>query len=61
MLSALETDCARLAGLDTQNQDLENSIAALRLEQERVQQERKLVQLQLDAYKYPVLTLPNKP
>ncbi|KAJ7347378.1 hypothetical protein DFH08DRAFT_779614 [Mycena albidolilacea] len=60
MLSALETDRARLAGLDAQNQDLENSIAALRLEQERVQQERNLVQLRLDAYKYPVLTLPNE-
>ncbi|KAJ7804398.1 hypothetical protein B0H14DRAFT_2612326 [Mycena olivaceomarginata] len=33
---------------------------ALRLEQERVRQERNLVQLRLDAYKYPVLTLPNE-
>jgi hypothetical protein len=58
MLSGLETD--RPADLDAQSQDLENSVTALRLEQERVQQERTLVPLQLDTCKYPVLTYQMK-
>jgi hypothetical protein len=46
--------------LAAENQDLENSIAALRLEQARVQQEIALAQKRLESYIYPVLTLPNE-
>ncbi|KAJ6464424.1 hypothetical protein C8R45DRAFT_1219908 [Mycena sanguinolenta] len=53
MLSALAMDRARVATLETQILDLENSISALRLEQAQVQS-------RLDAYKYPVLTLPTE-
>ncbi|KAJ7241494.1 hypothetical protein B0H12DRAFT_1236978 [Mycena haematopus] len=53
MLSSLEADRARAAALNAQISYLENSILALRLEQAQVQ-------LRLDSYKYPVLTLPNE-
>ncbi|KAF8207658.1 hypothetical protein K438DRAFT_1813985 [Mycena galopus ATCC 62051] len=52
MLSNLEEDRTRLAVLDAQILDLENSIAA-RLE-------RALVKGRLHSYRYPVLTLPNE-
>jgi hypothetical protein len=53
MLSNLEENRTRLAVLDAQILDLENSIAALRLE-------RALVKGHLSSYRYPVLTLPNE-
>ncbi|KAF7335394.1 F-box domain-containing protein [Mycena venus] len=53
MLDALAADRARVADLDAQIQDLERSLAALRLE-------KLVVQERLDTYKYPVLTLPNE-
>ncbi|KAJ7347393.1 hypothetical protein DFH08DRAFT_160269 [Mycena albidolilacea] len=60
MLSALEADRTRVAVLAAQNQDLKNSIATLRLEQARVQQEMVLAQQRLESYTYPVLTLPTE-
>ncbi|KAJ7320807.1 hypothetical protein DFH08DRAFT_890238 [Mycena albidolilacea] len=53
MLSALAADRARIADLDAQIQDLERSLSML-------QSERSLAQGRLDAYNYPVLTLPNE-
>ncbi|KAJ7171013.1 hypothetical protein C8R46DRAFT_1190514 [Mycena filopes] len=53
MLPALQTDRTRLATLDAQILDLERSLASIRAE-------KALVQERLDAYKYPVLTLPNE-
>ncbi|KAF8183318.1 hypothetical protein K438DRAFT_1839265 [Mycena galopus ATCC 62051] len=53
MLAALHVDRSRLEDLAAQILDLERSISALRTEQ-------ALVQQKLDAYKYPVLTLPNE-
>ncbi|KAJ7320832.1 hypothetical protein DFH08DRAFT_387805 [Mycena albidolilacea] len=53
MLSTLAADRARIADLDTQIQDLQRSLSVL-------QRERSLVQGRLDAYNYPVLTLPNE-
>ncbi|KAF7335393.1 F-box domain-containing protein [Mycena venus] len=53
MLSALAADRARITDLDAQIQDLERSLTALRLK-------KSVVQGRLDAYKYPVLTLPNE-
>ncbi|KAF7353340.1 F-box domain-containing protein [Mycena sanguinolenta] len=53
MLSALAADRARVAALEAQILELENSISALRLEQAQVQS-------RLDLYKYPVLTLPTE-
>ncbi|KAJ7479764.1 hypothetical protein FB451DRAFT_164572 [Mycena latifolia] len=49
--SALATDRARVAELDAQTLALKLSIRSLR-------NKRKMVQDRLDAYKYPVLTLP---
>ncbi|KAJ7872347.1 hypothetical protein B0H14DRAFT_2570349 [Mycena olivaceomarginata] len=53
MLSTLAADRARIADLDAQIQDLQRSLSVL-------QRERSLVQGRLDAYNYPVLTLPNE-
>ncbi|KAF7334524.1 F-box domain-containing protein [Mycena venus] len=53
MLSALEADRIRVAEIDAQIRDLEHSLATLRI-QKTLSQER------LDAYKYPVLTLPTE-
>ncbi|KAJ7235301.1 hypothetical protein B0H12DRAFT_149278 [Mycena haematopus] len=53
MLTGLEADRARVAAINAQMADLENSLSALRLEQVQVQS-------RLDSYKYPVLTLPNE-
>ncbi|KAJ7227870.1 hypothetical protein B0H12DRAFT_235336 [Mycena haematopus] len=53
MLSSLEADRVRLLDLEARIMDLERSLSALRTEQ-------FLVQERLDAYKYPVLTLPDK-
>ncbi|KAF7335398.1 F-box domain-containing protein [Mycena venus] len=53
MLGALAADRARVTGIDAQIQDLERSLAALRLE-------KSIVQERLDTYKYPVLALPNE-
>ncbi|KAJ6464475.1 hypothetical protein C8R45DRAFT_1024119 [Mycena sanguinolenta] len=53
MLSALAADRDLVAALEAQILDLENSLSALRLEQAQVQS-------RLDAYKYPVLTLPTE-
>ncbi|KAJ7629782.1 hypothetical protein DFH06DRAFT_1338209 [Mycena polygramma] len=53
MLAALEADRVRVADLQTHIVQLERAISQLRLEQWEVQQ-------RLDAYRYPVLTLPNE-
>ncbi|KAJ7239205.1 hypothetical protein B0H12DRAFT_82634 [Mycena haematopus] len=53
MLDSLQADRLRLLDLATRIMDLERSLLALRTEQ-------NLVQERLDAYKYPVLTLPNE-
>jgi hypothetical protein len=53
MLSTLAADRARIADLDAQIQDLQRSLSVLK-------RERSLVQGRLDAYNYPVLTLPNE-
>jgi hypothetical protein len=60
VLSALERELTRVAVLAAKNQNLENSIAALRSEQARVQQEIALAQKCIESYTYPVLTLPNE-
>ncbi|KAF7376867.1 F-box domain-containing protein [Mycena sanguinolenta] len=53
MLDFMEADRARLSDLETQILDLERSLSALRTEQARVRE-------RLDAYKFPVLALPNE-
>jgi hypothetical protein len=53
MLDALKADRSRLVDLAAQILDLERSLSALRVEQ-------TLAQGRLDAYKYPILTLPNE-
>ncbi|KAJ6468981.1 hypothetical protein C8R47DRAFT_1223079 [Mycena vitilis] len=53
MLAVLEADRVCIAQLQSQIMDLERSLSDLRLEQSIVQQ-------RLDAYEYPVLTLPNE-
>ncbi|KAJ7302658.1 hypothetical protein DFH08DRAFT_71592 [Mycena albidolilacea] len=53
MLDDLKADRSRLAYLAAQILDLERSLSALRAEQ-------TLAQGRLDAYKYPILTLPNE-
>ncbi|KAJ7894008.1 hypothetical protein B0H13DRAFT_1719420 [Mycena leptocephala] len=53
MLTTLEADRTRLVGIKAEIQDLERSIAALRIEKTQVQG-------RLGSYKYPVLTLPNE-
>ncbi|KAJ7225237.1 hypothetical protein B0H12DRAFT_277083 [Mycena haematopus] len=53
MLSSMEADRVRLSDLEARIMDLERSLSILRTEQ-------VLVQERLDAYKYPVLTLPNE-
>ncbi|KAJ7875232.1 hypothetical protein B0H13DRAFT_2668909 [Mycena leptocephala] len=52
-MSALEADRARVADLAAQILRLEHSLAALRAE-------KALAEKIIDAYKYPVLTLPNE-
>jgi hypothetical protein len=52
-MSALEADRARVADLAVQILRLEHSLAALRAE-------KALAEKIIDAYKYPVLTLPNE-
>ncbi|KAJ7887385.1 hypothetical protein B0H13DRAFT_892548 [Mycena leptocephala] len=52
-MSALEADRARVADLAAQILHLEHSLAALRAE-------KALAEKIIDAYKYPVLTLPNE-
>ncbi|KAJ7148421.1 hypothetical protein C8R43DRAFT_1194563, partial [Mycena crocata] len=49
----LEADRARLAEIEEQLLDLLESVRILRLQ-------RKIIQKRLDAFKYPVLTLPNE-
>ncbi|KAJ7171023.1 hypothetical protein C8R46DRAFT_1087516 [Mycena filopes] len=53
MLPEIHADRTRIADLDTQILDLERSLATIRAE-------KALVQGRLDAYKYPVLTLPTE-
>ncbi|KAF7367571.1 F-box domain-containing protein [Mycena sanguinolenta] len=53
MLVSLATDRARVADLDAEILVLERSLSALRSQRARVQE-------RLEAYKYPVLTLPNE-
>ncbi|KAJ6486234.1 hypothetical protein C8R47DRAFT_534856 [Mycena vitilis] len=53
MLAGLEADRVRVAELQAQIVQLELSVSALR-------NEKALVQERLDAYKYPVSTLPNE-
>ncbi|KAJ7171012.1 hypothetical protein C8R46DRAFT_1216606 [Mycena filopes] len=53
MLPALQADRTRIADLDAQILDLERSIATIRAE-------KALVQERLDAYRFPVLTLPDE-
>ncbi|KAJ7623937.1 hypothetical protein DFH06DRAFT_1446606 [Mycena polygramma] len=53
MLGELEADRARVAELQTRILDLERALSDLRLEQ-------SIPQRRLDAYQYPVLTLPNE-
>ncbi|KAK7036032.1 F-box domain-containing protein [Favolaschia claudopus] len=53
MLSTRAEDRARLVELEIQIRDLERVLTALRLEESAIKQ-------RLDAYKYPVLTLPNE-
>ncbi|KAJ7239207.1 hypothetical protein B0H12DRAFT_82682 [Mycena haematopus] len=53
MLDSLQADRLRLLDLATRIMDIERSSSALRTEQ-------ALLQERLDAYKYPVLTLPNE-
>ncbi|KAJ7651490.1 hypothetical protein DFH06DRAFT_544792 [Mycena polygramma] len=53
MLPGLEADRVRVSELQAQIVQLELSVSALRNEKARVQE-------RLDAYKYPVLTLPNE-
>ncbi|KAJ7623967.1 hypothetical protein DFH06DRAFT_758692 [Mycena polygramma] len=53
MLAALETDRARVAELQSQIEQLERAVSQLRFEHLKVQE-------RLDAYTYPVLTLPNE-
>jgi hypothetical protein len=53
MLAGLEADRTRVADIEAQILDLERSLSTLR-------NEKALVQERLDAYKYPVLTLPNE-
>ncbi|KAF7334440.1 F-box domain-containing protein [Mycena venus] len=53
MQSTLAADRAHIARLDAQIQDLERSLAALRLE-------KAVVLERLDSVKYPVLTLPTE-
>ncbi|KAJ7655841.1 hypothetical protein DFH06DRAFT_1201010 [Mycena polygramma] len=53
MLSALEADRAHVAHIEAQILALEHSLLALRIE-------KALAQQRLDAYKYPVLTLPSE-
>ncbi|KAJ7875231.1 hypothetical protein B0H13DRAFT_2550195 [Mycena leptocephala] len=52
-MSALEADRARVAELAAQILRLESSLSALRTE-------KALAEKRIDAYKYPVLTLPNE-
>ncbi|KAJ7887384.1 hypothetical protein B0H13DRAFT_892544 [Mycena leptocephala] len=52
-MSALEADRARVAELAAQILRLESSLSALRTE-------KALAEQRIDAYKYPVLTLPNE-
>ncbi|KAK7018496.1 F-box domain-containing protein [Favolaschia claudopus] len=53
MLQRLAEDRARLAELDPQISELEDALAVLR-------SQRSVVKERLEAYKYPVLTLPNE-
>ncbi|KAF7376708.1 F-box domain-containing protein [Mycena sanguinolenta] len=53
MLTSMEADRVRLLDLEDRILDLERSLSELRAEQAQVQE-------RLDAYKYPVLTLPNE-
>ncbi|KAJ7320812.1 hypothetical protein DFH08DRAFT_1086111 [Mycena albidolilacea] len=53
MLNTLAADRALVADLDAKIQDLERTLSALR-------SEKLLAEERLDAYKYPVLALPNE-
>ncbi|KAF7376776.1 F-box domain-containing protein [Mycena sanguinolenta] len=53
MLDSMEADRIRLSDLDTRIRDIERSLFALPTERSQVKE-------RLDAYKYPVLTLPNE-
>ncbi|KAK7017603.1 F-box domain-containing protein [Favolaschia claudopus] len=53
MLERLAEDRARISELDSQILDLERALSVLR-------SQRSVVKERLDAYKYPVLTLPNE-
>ncbi|KAF7376903.1 F-box domain-containing protein [Mycena sanguinolenta] len=53
MLDFMEADRARLSDLDIRIMEVESSLSALRAK-------RALVQHRLDAYKYPILTVPNE-
>jgi hypothetical protein len=53
MLAGLEAYRTRVADIEAQILYLERSLSALRIE-------TALAQERLDAYKYPVLTLPNE-
>ncbi|KAJ7306976.1 hypothetical protein DFH08DRAFT_513468 [Mycena albidolilacea] len=53
MLNSLETDRFHLADIEGRIRDLERLLSSLRIE-------HALVQERLDAYKYPVITLPSE-
>ncbi|KAK6977955.1 F-box domain-containing protein [Favolaschia claudopus] len=53
MLRSLESDRSRISHLETQILDLQRAISAL-------ETERDVTQARLNAYKYPVLTLPTE-
>jgi hypothetical protein len=53
MATSLGADRARIADIDAQIVELENTLALL-------QTERKPIQERIDSYKYPILTLPNE-
>ncbi|KAJ6456493.1 hypothetical protein C8R45DRAFT_579659, partial [Mycena sanguinolenta] len=53
MLGSMEEDRVRLSDLETRIHDIERSLSALRTERAKVKE-------RLDAYKYPVLSLPNE-
>ncbi|KAF7376836.1 F-box domain-containing protein [Mycena sanguinolenta] len=53
MLSSMEADRIHLSNLDTRIRDIKRTLFALRTERSQIKE-------RLDAYKYPVLTLPNE-
>ncbi|KAK7014306.1 F-box domain-containing protein [Favolaschia claudopus] len=60
MLDSLESDRAFVAKVDAQIFDLEAQISALRITISELSAAKGPAEQRLDAYKYPVLTLPNE-